>query len=214
MDLSSSPEWPSRHIEKRNPSITPRRFGRFFTPRLTQPSEGRILATLDDTSVNRLPRPQLEPLSPDSLGSDPFSSDHILSSPSQGLDASNGERRKRKRPVQPELGTKRRGALFEEIIQAREARITRGDGPKQPDTVEPNAILDDTQEKGKATLVGPYPTRSWSYLCLHSQDEIFKSSRSGVRSSAKTFFSADSAVFAADPKAPLVSAHPLCIVLS
>lgn len=147
MNLSSSPDRSTQHKEKRKSSVTPRRFGRFFTPRSTSfPStRRRILTNLDDASLNR--QPQVEPLTPNSLNNDPLSSDPIVpSSPSEGLD-NHGERRKRKRPVQPEPGTKRRGVLFEDIQsypgQARESRVAQED--------ETNIF--NSQDKGKVTLV-------------------------------------------------------------
>ncbi|KOS18414.1 Cell division cycle protein cdt2 [Escovopsis weberi] len=48
-----SPTRSSRRKERRNPSVTPRRFGRFFTPRSSMSTQGRkILGMLDDTAIN------------------------------------------------------------------------------------------------------------------------------------------------------------------
>lgn len=151
MDLASSPERPSRNIQKRNPSITPRRFGRFFTPRQTRSSEGRALATLDDATLNRLPPHRTDQFSPGILESDALDSDPLDSSPSSGL--GHGVGHKRKRPTLPEPGTKRRGALFEDILQAREVGALRGDPLSQGDVSGSGGTVDDAQIRANATLV-------------------------------------------------------------
>ena len=56
--LLSSPVRSSHRKERRMPSVTPRRLGRFFTPRSSLPSAQslpgrRILGTLDEAAVNR-----------------------------------------------------------------------------------------------------------------------------------------------------------------
>ncbi|VUC24271.1 unnamed protein product [Clonostachys rosea] len=72
-----SPTRNSRRKERRNPSVTPRRFGRFFTPRSQELRGRRILANLDASATNQ------QPLSPRALASDPLTPDIILSSPSK-----------------------------------------------------------------------------------------------------------------------------------
>lgn len=69
-----SPTRTNRRKERRNPSVTPRRFGRFFTPRSQELRGRRILATLDTAATNQQPL---------SLASDPLNSDIVLSSPSK-----------------------------------------------------------------------------------------------------------------------------------
>ncbi|KAI5461457.1 WD40-repeat-containing domain protein [Mariannaea sp. PMI_226] len=93
-----SPTRSSRRKERRNPSVTPRRFGRFFTPRsnLTSlPTSRRILGSLNSSSTNR------RPLSPTSVLSDPIASDPIspTSSPTRrfGNDEDEDENDVRKR---------------------------------------------------------------------------------------------------------------------
>ncbi|CAH0058979.1 unnamed protein product [Clonostachys solani] len=72
-----SPTRTNRRKERRNPSVTPRRFGRFFTPRSQELRGRRILATLDTAATNQ------QPLSPRMLASDPLTPDIVLSSPSK-----------------------------------------------------------------------------------------------------------------------------------
>lgn len=100
-----SPTRSNQQKEKRNPSVTPRRFGRFFTPRSFQPHGRRILGNLDSAAVNR------QPLSPQSLCSDLLTSDPISPSPSKRLsDRADDDSRKRKWPEEEEASpiTKRR----------------------------------------------------------------------------------------------------------
>ncbi|EGX94830.1 WD domain protein [Cordyceps militaris CM01] len=65
--------------ERRNPSVTPRRFGRFFTPRSSLPGTTlRLpLEALNSSETNR------RPLSPESLANDVLMSDPICSSPTE-----------------------------------------------------------------------------------------------------------------------------------
>lgn len=72
-----SPTRTNRGKERRNPSVTPRRFGRFFTPRSQELRGRRILATLDTAATNQ------QPLSRRVLASDPLTPDIVLSSPSK-----------------------------------------------------------------------------------------------------------------------------------
>ncbi|KAF7546963.1 hypothetical protein G7046_g9152 [Stylonectria norvegica] len=88
-----SPTRTSRRREKRNPSVTPRRFGRFFTPRpilSTLPTARRILGSLGSSDVNR------QPLSPQSLFSDPLTSDPASPSPTKRLSNPEDDSRKRR----------------------------------------------------------------------------------------------------------------------
>jgi hypothetical protein len=113
--MSSSPANPflsptrtSRRKEKRNPSITPRRFGRFFTPRSTLPIDQRAaLGSLNASAINR------QPISPQSLAGDPLSSDPICpSSPTEALGQVDGNGEKRKRADQRQAVQKRRRGLI------------------------------------------------------------------------------------------------------
>ncbi|KAG5934197.1 hypothetical protein E4U53_000746 [Claviceps sorghi] len=117
-DMSSSPANPflsptrtSRRKEKRQPSVTPRRFGRFFTPRSSLPAEHRVtLGSLDASATNR------QVMSPQSLASDPLSSDPLCpSSPTEALGqprVSGGDKRKPSEQHQPSLWAKRRRGLL------------------------------------------------------------------------------------------------------
>ncbi|KAG5982831.1 hypothetical protein E4U55_001284 [Claviceps digitariae] len=110
-----SPTRTSRRKEKRQPSVTPRRFGRFFTPRSNLPTEHRVtLGSLNASDTNR------QMISPQSLAGDPLSSDPICpSSPSDGLGqarVSGGDKRKQSEQHQPSTGLKRRrGLLFNDM---------------------------------------------------------------------------------------------------
>ncbi|KAK8145298.1 hypothetical protein G3M48_004656 [Beauveria asiatica] len=75
-----SPSRTRRGKERRNPSVTPRRFGRFFTPRSSLPGVPVLrlpLDTLGSSDINS------RPLSPESLTSDALMSDPICSSPTE-----------------------------------------------------------------------------------------------------------------------------------
>ncbi|KHO00316.1 WD domain protein [Metarhizium album ARSEF 1941] len=116
--MSSSPASPflsptrtGRRKEKRNPSVTPRRFGRFFTPRSNLPAENRAaLASLNASATNR------RPISPQSLVSDALESDPICpSSPTEALaQAQDNAGEKRKRVEHCRVVQKRRRALAAE----------------------------------------------------------------------------------------------------
>ena len=84
-----SPTRNSQRKEKRNPSVTPRRFGRFFTPRSTITGR-RILGNLDSSATNR------QPLSPESLFSDPLTADTISPSPTKRLGITEDGTKKRR----------------------------------------------------------------------------------------------------------------------
>ncbi|KAG6005563.1 hypothetical protein E4U43_000581 [Claviceps pusilla] len=110
-----SPTRTSRRKEKRQPSVTPRRFGRFFTPRSNLPVEPRVtLGVLNASATNR------QMISPQSLAGDLLSSDPVCpSSPTDGLGQprlSAGDKRKQGEQHQPSIGFKRRrGLLFDDM---------------------------------------------------------------------------------------------------
>ena len=86
-----SPTRSSRRKERRDPSVTPRRFGRFFTPRSSQPIPGRrILSSIASEELNRQ---QASPASSlgDCLDSDPL----LPSSPSRAPVSPRGHGQKR-----------------------------------------------------------------------------------------------------------------------
>ncbi|KFA55081.1 hypothetical protein S40293_03546 [Stachybotrys chartarum IBT 40293] len=105
-----SPTRTRRRIEKRNPSVTPRRFGRFFTPRNTASIPNRtILANLEPNAVNNCP------ISPQSVFSEALDSSPLCSSPIERLNTAAASRRKRKGSDGPEPVVKRRGVLLGDL---------------------------------------------------------------------------------------------------
>lgn len=115
-----SPTRTSRRKEKRNPSVTPRRFGRFFTPRsMALPTGRRILGSLDAAATNR------QPLSPQSLFSDPLTSDTFSPSPTKRLGFTEENSRKRSWQEQPEPVVKRRGVVVDDEMPPPPLNLTR-----------------------------------------------------------------------------------------
>ncbi|KAJ6438332.1 WD domain-containingprotein [Purpureocillium lavendulum] len=111
-----SPTRSAQHKERRVPSVTPRRFRRFFTPRSLHPTPGArpALGLMDPAAVNR----QLH--SPVSLSGDLLSSDPICpSSPTERLGAMDDEEPdKRKRDGQMGPAVKRRRCItFSDTLQ-------------------------------------------------------------------------------------------------
>ena len=105
-----SPTRTSRRKERRDPSVTPRRFGRFFTPRSSQPIVGRrILVNIAAEELNR------QPISPQSLASNALSSDPIIPSPSQLSSTPSRHGRKRSSPGRAEPIIRRRGVIFDDM---------------------------------------------------------------------------------------------------
>ncbi|PON24103.1 hypothetical protein TGAM01_v207114 [Trichoderma gamsii] len=178
-----SPTRSTRRKERRNPSVTPRRFGRFFTPRSSLPSGRLVLGMLDSASVNNR---QLA--SPMSFLSDPLSSDPLCPpSPSERL-GMNGEQ---KRLLEEEMqtdGTKRRrlnggadswlnnGTIIEEDLT--EGLSEDGAGTRES--------LESLGERRRATL-----------------NLFFKASRNGSRELQEKIGLTPQRLVAADPKAPL-----------
>ncbi|TWU72140.1 hypothetical protein ED733_003196 [Metarhizium rileyi] len=103
-----SPTTTGRRKEKRNPSVTPRRFGRFFTPRSILPSENRAaLKILNASATNR------QIISPQSMDGDPLSSDPICpSSPTEALGQLDAVGEKRRRAGHRQTDQKRRRGLL------------------------------------------------------------------------------------------------------
>lgn len=165
-DMSSSPSNPflsptrtSRRKDKRQPSVTPRRFGRFFTPRSTLPREHRVtLGVLNASATNR------QMLSPHSLAGDPLTSDPLCpSSPTEGLGQHrvSGDKRKQNGRDQP-IVKRRRGLLPDDMdppllrLPGRSFHMSRNGDVRMVETQpEPDARdahgLDD---KRRTTLVG------------------------------------------------------------
>ncbi|KAG6132649.1 hypothetical protein E4U35_008088 [Claviceps purpurea] len=104
-----SPTRTGRRKEKRKPSVTPRRFGRFFTPRSSLATAPRMaLGVLNASATNS------QMMSPQSLAGDLLSSDPLCpSSPTEGLGqsrVSEGDKRKNSEEEQPAGNKRRRGS--------------------------------------------------------------------------------------------------------
>ncbi|EFY91817.1 WD domain protein [Metarhizium acridum CQMa 102] len=160
--MSSSPANPllsptrtSRCKERRNPSVTPRRFGRFFTPRSNLPSESRAaLRSLNASATN------CQPISPQSLASDVFSSDPICpSSPTEDLGQVDGAGQKRKRIDHCRAVQKRRRGLIDEDLTPPPLQFPgRSFHMSRDGNVQMVEARSDTREglddRRRATLVG------------------------------------------------------------
>lgn len=109
-----SPTRTSRRKERRPPSVTPKRFGRFFTPRSSRPVTGRrILAKVTEDDLNRVS------ISPQSLTGDLASSDPLIpSSPCQEPESPsrNGIKKDNARFAEPII--RRRGLTFSDMQPA------------------------------------------------------------------------------------------------
>lgn len=161
-----SPTRSSQHKEKRVPSVTPRRFRRFFTPRSFQPQGTRTtLGVMGSAAVNR----QL--LSPQSLMGDLLSSDPICpSSPTERLGAVDADTDKRKWEEQPGPVVKRRKCTPPDAAPLPPLHLRRGN---EGFTLHPAIdLLDDTAEEREAlaerrfaTLV-MLPVFIWLTGCL------------------------------------------------
>jgi WD40 repeat protein len=140
LPLPQSPTRTTRRKPRGNPSITPRRFGRFFTPRSALNGGGRtILGSLSAAAVNS--NANSFPLSPESLANDPLSSDPIYPSPSDRP----GQSRKRKDNDQHQAAEpviKRRGFLLQDIPMP------------QPDFGKPNVENTGSRDVKMATKLG------------------------------------------------------------
>lgn len=87
--VSSPTRTRSSQKERRNPSVTPRRFRKFFNRSSDSLPGRRILGSVNERSLNQLP------LSPTSLRSDFLSSDPLSPSLSQVSATENTQKRKR-----------------------------------------------------------------------------------------------------------------------
>lgn len=117
--MSSSPAGPflspsrtGRRKERRNPSVTPRRFGRFFTPRSAMPGGvciRRPLERIDSAAVNR------QPISPQSLASDPITADAMCSSPTERVTRASDAAKRRCPDTPMQALKKRRGYAMDDV---------------------------------------------------------------------------------------------------
>lgn len=155
---SLSPSRASQRKEKRNPSVTPRRFGRFFTPRSSLPGGGRrILGMLDDSSTNTR-----QQISPQSILTDPLDSDPICpSSPTERLGGLDSDASKRKWHESSQQALKRRRGLVSDDMPPPQFNLpglsARSFRDENMQTADGNAAIrsspDVLAEKRKATLV-------------------------------------------------------------
>ncbi|KAG6005433.1 hypothetical protein E4U21_007941 [Claviceps maximensis] len=188
-----SPTRTSRRKEKRQPSVTPRRFGRFFTPRSNLPTEYRVtLGALNASATNR------QMISPQSLAGDPLSSDPICpSSPLDGLGqprVSGGDKRKQsEHHHQPGTGFKRRRGLIIDDMDIPPLRLPgrrfhmsqNGDVQvveAQPRSADAAGGLD---EQRRSTLSNFFKA-SRSGSTVHSQEKSFPAAPSVRPSGLKT----------------------------
>ncbi|PHH84930.1 hypothetical protein CDD83_1158 [Cordyceps sp. RAO-2017] len=156
-----SPTRSTQPKERRVPSVTPRRFRRFFTPRpLPQQTSRTTLGVMDSVAVNR------QMLSPQSLAGGPLSSDPICpSSPTDRLAPidEGGDKRKPERQFGPPA-KRRRGVDLSDLLPP--LPCAPADGERTPPgsmaSLEGDATL---SERRKATL-----------------SHFFKSSRRGLQS--------------------------------
>lgn len=164
--MSSSPAGPflspsrsGRRKERRNPSVTPRRFGRFFTPRSSLPGGvvfRKPLHKLDSSSINR------QPISPQSLASDPLASDPICSSPTERVTRAS-DATKRRCPDTPMQALKKRRGYDMDDVSLPPLSIPTGFPQEEVDVVRSANVQDASWlsrqgqdslgDRRKATLV-------------------------------------------------------------
>ncbi|KAJ3494761.1 hypothetical protein NLG97_g3873 [Lecanicillium saksenae] len=167
-NMSSSPAGPylspsrtRRGKERRNPSVTPRRFGRFFTPRSSQPGGISLRLPLENLHSSEINR---RPLSPESLASDALMSDPICSSPTERT--VRGGASKRHCPESSMQALKKRRGFPMDDLSLPQLRL-------------PGAIPDDITEEDTTprSATDPLGDRRKATLNL-----FFKASRGGLRS--------------------------------
>lgn len=145
-----SPIRSTRRKERRNPSVTPRRFGRFFTPRSSLPSGRSYLGMLDSASVNNR---QLA--SPMSFLNDPLLSSDPLCPPSPSERLGVSAEHKRLTEETRTDGAKRRRTDETSPYALPELTyptIMEEDGTEE-DGVKSKETLESLGDRRKATLV-------------------------------------------------------------
>ncbi len=184
-NMSSSPAGPylspsrtRRGKERRNPSVTPRRFGRFFTPRSSLPGGITLrlpLESLNSSDTNR------RPVSPDSLASDALMSDPICSSPTENT--VRGGTSKRHCPESSMQALKRRRGFRMDDLSLPALRLpgTASDIATE-EGATPRSANDSLGDRRKATLVRPSRGQTTMLFANSIQNLFFKASRSGLRS--------------------------------
>ncbi len=211
-NMSSSPAGPylspsrtRRGKERRNPSVTPRRFGRFFTPRSSLPGgiELRLpLGGLNSSETNR------RPLSPESLASDALMSDPICSSPTENT--VRGGTSKRHCPESSMQALKRRRGFRMDDLSLPELRLpsTASDFAAEEGTT-PRSANDSLGDRRKATLVRHCPDPTTMPFANMEQNLFFKASRGGLRSIEEKSRPSTPDVISAD-----VQGHAVCFPVS
>lgn len=154
-----SPTRSLRSKERRMPSVTPRRFTRFFTPRSNLPGvcvDRLPLSSLGSAAVNQ------QSISPQSLFSDALNSDFLPSSPTQRVAGASNDASKRPSPNSPTQPIKRRRGLHLDTMPLPELRIPMESSSRQmeesrqiqDDSAELRSAADILGDRRKATLVG------------------------------------------------------------
>ena len=163
-----SPTRTTRRKERRDPSVTPRRFGRFFTPRPSQPIAGRrILVNIAAEELNR------QPISPQSLASDALSSDPIIPSPSQ-LPSSPSRTRKRSSPRHhAEPNIRRRGLVLDDMHPPLLNLPERGDVFQHPPNSQGQDVLGDWRKNNLVCL----ESQNQDVYTKTRQNRFFRTSR-------------------------------------
>lgn len=177
----SSPTRSLRRKERRLPSVTPRRFTRFFTPRSNMPgvSFDRLpLADLNSSAVNE------HPMSTPSSFSDALSSDAIMSSPTQRVSRSSNDLSKRSRNQSPTQPIKRRRGLhlghvpLPPLQMPSSSPLSAIEEPRQPqdDSLEPKSATDSLGDRRRATLVRYMGTLGiWKLLLTQILESVLQS---------------------------------------
>lgn len=184
LDPDSFPTPSSSSRPKGTPSITPRRFNRFWQPRQVQtqplPKFRTALGSLDEADTNQ------QPISPQSL----FSDNILPSSPTERFQDDS-----RKRKLQPEVseteGDFKRPALNLDdmpplrLTRSSSSNLNNNNSLNASDSFSSQASLESLDSCRKATLVSPNcsPTRT-EYLLTIQQSSFFKTSR-GVAKTPK-----------------------------
>lgn len=181
-DSFLSPTRSAAQKERRVPSVTPKKFRRFFTPRSQQPPGTRAtLGIMSSVALNR----QL--LLPQSLAGDPQSSDPASPpSPTDRLAPAEDDRSKRKSERRPGPAIKRRRGVLPGVTLQPPLQQRGGDGSASPNAVAETLGEDMDErvaasERRKATL-----------------SQFFKASRRGVQGSRQKFLSSSQLVVPTD----------------
>ncbi|KAG5957209.1 hypothetical protein E4U57_001922 [Claviceps arundinis] len=173
-----SPTRTGRRKEKRKPSVTPRRFGRFFTPRSSLATAPRMtLGVLNASATNS------QMMSPQSLAGDLLSSDPLCpSSPTEGLGQSRmSERDKRKNSEEQQpVGNKRRRGSNPDNRDplptswlGRRYHMSRDGDVQIHETIKPQPEGADVLDDQRRSILRSFYGVSRSGSIVSSQEESF-----------------------------------------